>query len=378
MRTVKFAIIGCGLMGKEFASAAARWCHLTEDIPAPEIIALADPNPAALEWFKRNLPDLKYAVTDYRELLDKQDIEAVYCAIPHVMHEQVYCDIIRSGKHLMGEKPFGMDQAQNNAIMQTIADNPDVFVRCSSQFPFFPACQELINWIREERFGKLIEIRAGFNHSSDLDMSKPINWKRKIEINGEYGCLGDLGIHTQHVPFRMGFVPSRVYAQLSKLVSQRPDGKGGMAKCETWDNALLMCDVSVNNQVIPMRLETKRMAPGCTNEWFIEIDGVQASARFSTNDPNAFNFTNAVGKEQAWCRLNIGYKPRFKTITGPIFEFGFPDAILQMWAAFMSELDGKPVQFGCFTPKETAMSHALQTAALQSNKMKTAVDLVFN
>jgi 3-hydroxyacyl-CoA dehydrogenase len=32
MKTVKFGVIGCGLMGKEFASAAARWCHLTEEV----------------------------------------------------------------------------------------------------------------------------------------------------------------------------------------------------------------------------------------------------------------------------------------------------------------------------------------------------------
>jgi prephenate dehydrogenase len=29
MKEIRFAIIGCGLMGREFASAAARWMHLT-------------------------------------------------------------------------------------------------------------------------------------------------------------------------------------------------------------------------------------------------------------------------------------------------------------------------------------------------------------
>ena len=336
-------------------------------------------NPHRGSGSNNSLPNLKYTVADYRELLDKPDIDAVYCAIPHVLHEQAYCDIIRSGKHLMGEKPFGMDRAQNRAIMGAIAENPGVFVRCSSQFPYFPACQELIDWIREERFGKIIEIRAGFRHSSDLDLAKPINWKRKIEINGEYGCLGDLGIHTQHVPFRMGFMPIRVYAQLSKLVSERPDGRGGTAKCETWDNAMLMCDVVAGGNVIPMRLETKRMAPGCTNEWFIEIDGMQASARFSTDDPNAFKYTVSAGKEQAWCRMNVGYKPQFKTITGGIFEFGFTDAILADVGG-VYERDGRqsPCGSAASLQTETAMSHALQTAALESFKLKRAVDIQYS
>jgi predicted dehydrogenase len=45
MRTVRFGIIGCGLMGREFASAAARWCHLVQRDVIPEIVAVCDPIP---------------------------------------------------------------------------------------------------------------------------------------------------------------------------------------------------------------------------------------------------------------------------------------------------------------------------------------------
>lgn len=363
-------------MGKEFASAAARWCHLKDDIPAPRIIALADPNPAAVEWFKGKLPDVKYMASDYKELLEIDEIDAVYCAVPHVMHEKIYCDIINSGKHLFGEKPFGMDKKQNNAIMKVVKSNPNVFVRCSSQFPFYPGCQQIIRMFRSKIFGRIIEVRAGIKHSSDLDLDKEINWKRRIEINGEYGCMGDLGIHTQHVPFRLGFVPKRVYAQLSNIVKERPNGKGGMAECETWDNAIMNCDVEIDGEEFPMILENKRIAPGCTNEWFIEIYGLKTSARFTTNDPNALYYTQAVGREQAWCRINVGYKPQFSTITGSIFEFGFTDAVLQMWAAFMLELSGGKPEFGCFTPEETVISHALHSAALESHKTKRAIEIL--
>ena len=122
-----------------------------------------------------------------------------------------------------------------------------------------------------------------------------------------------------------------------------------------------------------MFLETKRMSPGSTDEWFIEVYGLEASGKFNSNDPNAFCYTNAVGKEQAWCRLNVGYKPQFPTITGGIFEFGFTDSILQMWCSFMKEISGEKVEFGCFTPEETRLSHKLLTAALESHKEKKVV-----
>ena len=124
-----------------------------------------------------------------------------------------------------------------------------------------------------------------------------------------------------------------------------------------------------------MFVETKRMSPGSTDEWYIEIHGLECSAKFTTNEPNIFSYTQAVGKEQAWCKLNIGYKPQFATITGGIFEFGFTDAILQMWCSFIKELTGEEVEFGCFTLEETKQSHELLTAALKSHKEKRVVEL---
>ena len=377
-KKVRFGIIGLGLMGREFGSAIARWCHLLSEGPVPVLAGVCDSNPRAHAWFTDAFPDLPIVTTDYRDLLGSSQVDAIYCAVPHNLHEKLYVDIIRAGKHLMGEKPFGIDQAANTAILSALAEKPGLFVRCSSEFPYFPAVQRMIAWIKEGRFGRIMEVRAGFNHSSDMDVTKPINWKRIVEVCGEYGCLGDLGIHTQHVPFRSGWVPRTVYASLSKIVTTRPDGKGGTAPCRTWDNATLCCTVPhADGYEFPMYLETKRMAPGMTNTWFIEVDGLSASARFTSRDPKSFYYLLSGEKEQPWCRLDLGYTPAVPGITGGIFEFGFPDAILQMWASFLLELEsGTPPVFGCFTPEETRISHALQTAALRSNEKKSVEPVI--
>ncbi|MBR5156966.1 MAG: Gfo/Idh/MocA family oxidoreductase, partial [Clostridia bacterium] len=160
MKTVKFGLIGCGLMAKEFASAAARWCHLTGDIAKPEIVGICSATDKSKEWFLKNFPEIKYSVTDYKELLDKEDIDAIYCAVPHNLHEQFYIDIIKSGKALLGEKPFGIDKEANAKILQAIKENPNTFVRCCSEFPYYPAMQTLINWYKEGKFGKVLEIHC--------------------------------------------------------------------------------------------------------------------------------------------------------------------------------------------------------------------------
>ncbi len=372
MKTVKFGLVRLRPMAREFASAAARWCHFTQDIPRPESSAYAPTLSAWMEWFKKNFPDIKYCVSDYKELLDKDEIEAIYCAVPHNLHEQFYIDIIKSGKALLGEKPFGIDKKANDNILKAYHETPGAFVRCCSEFPYYPAMQTMINWYREGKFGKVLEIHAGFNHCSDMDLNKPINWKRMVKFNGEYGCLGDLGIHTQHVPFRLGFKPTTVRAHFSNIVKERPDGKGGTVPCDTFDNCTLFCTtLNSDSDEIPMTLETKRMCPGSTNRWFFEIYGMECSARFSSDDANAFYYTSSWGKEQSWNRIIIGYKPMLPTITGPIFEFGFVDAIQQQIGAFMLEYAGEKVPFGLFTPEETALSHTLATAALKSHYNRT-------
>ena len=209
-------------MGREFASAAARWAHLPDMDSAPEIVAVCDANADLFPWYTEHFPVHPAGHADYRALLANPEIEAVYCAVPHHLHREIYCAAVAAGKHLMGEKPFGIDRPANDAILACLAEHPGVFVRCSSEFPFFPAVQRIGGMIEAGAFGRIIEVNAGFLHSSDLDPHKPINWKRLVQFNGEYGCMGDLGMHVCHVPLRAGWIPRSVRAVLSNIVRPAP------------------------------------------------------------------------------------------------------------------------------------------------------------
>lgn len=373
-RTIRFGIIGCGLMGREFASAAARWLHLLDLDARPEIVAVADPVEEARAWFERNVPTVTRSTADYRELLADPTVEAVYCAVPHDLHERLYIDIVRASKALLAEKPFGIDLPACERIVAEIERHPGAFVRCSSEFPFFPGVQRIVRMIEENAFGQIIEVRAGFLHSSDLDRNKPINWKRRVATCGEYGCMGDLGMHVLHVPLRAGWEPKNVRALLSKIVEERPDGKGGVAACETWDNAILACETEAG---FPMLLETKRISPGDTDTWHLRVLGTENSAEFTTHRPRTLRtLPYRSGGPQAWHEEDLGYESVYRGITGHIFEFGFPDAILQMWAAFVDELAGNWPRFRCATPQEALTSHRLFTAALESQRTGATVATV--
>ena len=360
-------------MGREVASAVSRWCALEDVGVGCEITAVCDLQFSAREWF-RKIPTIRLITADSDELLKREDVDAVYVAVPHHLHEKLYSDVLKSGKDLLAEKPFGIDLAAARSIARQASDLKR-FVRCSSEFPFLPGAQRVFALARDGQFGRPIEARSAFLHSSDLDPSKMINWKRQNTTCGNIGVMGDLGMHVMHLPLRLGWKPKRVYAQLQKIYYERPDGKGGMTPADTWDNATLHTDVVVKGDEIPMRLEMKRLAPGETNSWIFEVLGTDGGARFSTKDVKAL-WLFERGKEQSWRRIDLGFSTPFKTVTGGNFEPGFPDILQQMLAAFASERAGLlGDRFGCVTPKEAVESHEVFAAALQSHSQRTAVSL---
>jgi len=360
-------------MGREAASAFGRWFVL-ENMPVhAELVAVCDLQESLLNWFKK-VPTVQLLTKDHKELLASNLVDVVYVAVPHHLHESIYLDVLRAGKDLFAEKPFGIDLEAARKIMEAGAASGR-FVRCSSEFPFLPAPQKALGYVRSGQLGKVLEIHSGFWHSSDMDPQKPVNWKRQVKFCGEIGVMGDLGMHAVHLPFRLGWKPQRVFAQLQKIYTERPDGKGGTAPCDTWDNAILHTDVSIEGSEVPMRLEMKRLAPGETNTWFFEVLGTEGGIRFSTKEPKTF-WIFERGKEQFWKKTDLGHQMQFPTITGGIFEAGFPDCFLQMWAAFALERAGELKQgFGCVLPGEAVFSHELFAAALKSHLTKSVISL---
>ncbi|MEM8956099.1 MAG: Gfo/Idh/MocA family oxidoreductase [Verrucomicrobiota bacterium] len=378
MQTVRIGIIGGGLMGREIASTFARWCAVLDTNIIPRLTAVADLNPNALAWFK-SIPSATLLTDNYQKLLASPEVDVVYVALPHHLHKKVYLDTLNAGKDLLAEKPFGIDLD----AAQTIHDatlSLNRFVRCSSEFPFIPGAQRVYEAAHSGSLGRILEVTSGFHHSSDLDPDKPANWKRQNATCGEIGVMGDLGMHVAHLPLRLGWNPTSVYAQLQKGFPQRPDGKGGTTVCETWDNATLHTWFQPADQSdpAPLRLEMKRLAPGQTNTWFIEVLGTKGGARFSSTTPKTlWTFTiNPKTKEQLWQKSDLGFQTPFKTVTGGIFEPGFPDLIQQMWAAYLTERAGSlGDRFACVAPAEALASHQIWNAALKSQADQAVVPI---
>jgi predicted dehydrogenase len=368
-------------MGRELAAVCGRWSQLVDHPVLPEVVAVADPQPAARDWFRR-VATVQTFADDWRPLLDDDSIDVLYLAVPHHLHEDLYIAAAEAGKDYLAEKPFGIDVGAADRIAAAISGS-DSFVRVSSEFPFFPGALRAYAYAASGALGDILEVRSQFAHSSDLDRSKPINWKRQTKFCGAAGVMNDLGLHAWHIPLRLGWLPTSLHATLQDLVTHRPGPDGTMVICDTIENATVTGTVELEGYDFPLTVQTKRIAPGDKNTWGFRVVGLDGAVKFSTKYPKTILILTtepqpalgALEKEQRWQRVEAGSQSVWPTVTGGIFETGFSDAILQMWAAFLAEREGALGQgFGCVTPGEAWTTHRLYEAALESQAGRKVVE----
>ena len=140
--------------------------HLPHFVKMPEVqvVAVCDVDTTRREAAKKRV-DAAYgngdcqAYTDYREILARDDIDAVACATPDHWHAMVILDACKAGKDIYCEKPLTNNLAEAKSVMDAVQASNVIFQtgsqqRSSSNFRY--ACE----LVRNGRIGKIKEIRV--------------------------------------------------------------------------------------------------------------------------------------------------------------------------------------------------------------------------
>src|SRR5437867_565747 len=94
---VRIGIIGGGLMGREVASALSRWFVLDHYPTRAELVAVCDVAEPQRDWF-RQVPGVQLVTADHQVLLESSDVDMVYVALPHHLHEAIYLDVLQPAR----------------------------------------------------------------------------------------------------------------------------------------------------------------------------------------------------------------------------------------------------------------------------------------
>lgn len=114
MKTIKWAIIGAGRFGKIHA-------RVLSTLPDSELVALSNRNEVRLVEATDEFP-VPLATTDYREILADPSIDAVSITTHWQEHHEVAIAALKSGKHVLLEKPMAATSEQCREILVAARD----------------------------------------------------------------------------------------------------------------------------------------------------------------------------------------------------------------------------------------------------------------
>ena len=120
---VRLGIIGIGNQGGNYSRSLTSdpaWC------PEIKLTAVADKNPARLEWAKATLGEDVARFDDAIAMLDSGLIDACVVSIPHYDHPKYVMECMKRGIHVMCEKPAGVYTKQVREMNEEAKKHPDV------------------------------------------------------------------------------------------------------------------------------------------------------------------------------------------------------------------------------------------------------------
>lgn len=192
---VRLAVIGTGSRGQY---------HLNNllNIPTADVVMLCDNYAPHLQQASAIFPKAK-TCSDYRDVLDNKDIQAVLIAVPLYEHAHITIDALDAGKHVFCEKSMAMTPADCLAMYNKYKESGKVLF-IGQQRLFDPKYIKTMEMIHSGMIGEIGSIRAYWFRNNDWrrpvpspDLERKINWR----LYKEYSCglMTELATHQLQV-----------------------------------------------------------------------------------------------------------------------------------------------------------------------------------
>ncbi len=187
MKKVKWGILSTAKIG------------VTKVIPALqqanncEVVAIASRDLEKAKSVAGKL-NIAKAFGSYEELLADKEIDAVYNPLPNHLHLPLTLEAMKAGKHVLCEKPIGLNKQEAETLQKEASLHPDLKVMEAFMYRFHPQWIKTKELVDNGIIGKVKNIQSFFSYNN-ID---PLNIRNKADIGG--GALMDIGCYCISFP----------------------------------------------------------------------------------------------------------------------------------------------------------------------------------
>ncbi|ULL14093.1 gfo/Idh/MocA family oxidoreductase [Paenibacillus sp. H1-7] len=185
MKSLGTAVIGCGSISSVHLKAIA-------GLELAELKAVVDINEELAKKTAETYGCDYY--TDYKEMLQRDDIQVVHICTGHYLHAPMTVDALKAGKHVLTEKPMAENKASAHTMLDAAEENKDVQLGVIFQNRYNPSSIRMKQAVDSGEFGKLLCMK-GLVTWSRTPAYYETEWKGKWATEGG-GVLINQAIHT--------------------------------------------------------------------------------------------------------------------------------------------------------------------------------------
>ncbi len=194
-KKINIGIIGCGDRGKGIMSVMKDLKNIFN------VVAICDVLDFRFTEAKKIMPGSNLrSYTDYRQLLDDKNIDAVVNATPLYLHFQISSDALKAGKHIYHEKTMAFTIEESLSFIKLVESKPRQVFQVGHQYRSVPLYGRVKEMIEKDYLGKVTQIDCRWDRNAswrrsvpDPKLERQINWRMYKAYSG--GLTAELLSH---------------------------------------------------------------------------------------------------------------------------------------------------------------------------------------
>jgi predicted dehydrogenase len=346
MKKLNVGLIGYGFMGRAHANAFRKVSNFFELEYQPVLKAVCARDSGKVKAFASNW-GFESVETDWRKLIEREDIDVVDIACPNDMHKEIAIAAAKAGKMILCEKPLSMDGPEGLKMVQAVerAGVPNMVWYNYRRVPAVTLAKQLID---EGRLGRIFHYRAKFLQdwtiSKDLPQGGAGLWRLDVKVAGS-GVTGDLLAHCIDTAIWLNGSIDKVNAMTETFVKERKHNLTGKVEKVGIDDACAFLARFKNGSLATF--ESTRYARGHKALYTFEINGEHASIFWDLHDLHRLQYFEHKdeGRVRGWRSIHVtdGDHPYMGKWWVPGLQIGYEHSFVHQVADFLEGVaKGKP------------------------------------